>query len=62
MLKPKSPADLAFENAQMREALNLIHRRAQMSRPNGTTVVLDRIAVAGLTGECPHQAAARPKQ
>lgn len=54
-------SDLSAENVRLRDALNLIHRRAQMSRPNGTTVVLDRIAVAGLTGDCPHAASAKPK-
>lgn len=56
-----SQPELIAENEHLRDALNLIHRRSQMARPNGTTAVLDRIAVAGLTGQCIHQAAARPK-
>lgn len=51
--------DLAQENSHLRQGLDLIHRRCKVARPNGTTRVLDRIAVAALSGRNIEEASAR---
>lgn len=59
----KSPDQLEAENTRLREGLDLIVQRiAMIRRPNGTTKVLDRIAVAALTGDDIQAAAARLKE
>lgn len=57
-----SYAQLEQKLTHAREALELITLHiATISVPNGTSKVIDRIAVAGLTGDCLKEAAATRK-